>query len=96
MANKRLAKKRAKQEAAKAVEVKVKVEAPVLEEADLHPQRLGLRLDHGNKVGIGGAAVDLRLADAQHIHVGAVKHQNFHKNPSRWSRRLLPPSRCCR
>ena len=65
-----------------------------LEEGDLRAQLVRFGLDHGFQVLVSGPAVDLRLADAQHVHVGAVKHQNFHKNPSKSRRRSRPPCRC--
>ena len=54
-----------------------------LEKTHFHAQLVRFLTDHLLQVGVGGPAVDLRLADAQHVHVGAVNHQNVHKNPSK-------------
>ena len=54
-----------------------------LEEGDGRAQPVRLRPDQRLQVLIGLMAVDLRLADSQHVHIGAVNYQNVHKNPSR-------------
>ena len=54
-----------------------------LEKTHFHAQLVRFLTDHLLQVGVSGPTVDLRLADAQHVHVGAVNHQNVHKNLSK-------------
>ena len=49
-----------------------------LVERDVHAALLRVGADEGLQVFVGTAAVDPRLADAQHIEVRAVQNENVH------------------
>lgn len=46
--------------------------------SSLQAQGLGRALDEGQKVVVGGGAVNLRLPQAQQIEIGTVENQKLH------------------
>ena len=67
-----------------------------LEALQLHAQAFRLRFQHGYQGFVIGFAVNLRLSDAEQIHIRTVNRQNEHRNPSKSFSRRPEFRRCCR